>query len=152
MAAFLACGKPAPPPAASPAPAGQTQAPAASPTPSVELVAALRAWLARPDPYFDPSARAQKVLSQIYPDAAEAPLWVDGSLRPTKSAGDVLAVLNDAAAEGLDPADYRAADLAALGKKLLEGSPPSVRDAAAFDASMSASVAKRCTAMASRSP
>ena len=140
MAAFLACGKPAPPPAASPAPAGQTQAPAASPTPSVELVAALRAWLARPDPYFDPSARAQKVLSQIYPDAAEAPLWVDGSLRPTKSAGDVLAVLNDAAAEGLDPADYRAADLAALGKKLLEGSPPSVRDAAAFDASMSLSM------------
>ncbi len=112
----------------------------ASPTPSAELVAALRAWLAKPDPYFDPSARAQKVLSGIYPDADAAPLWVDGSLRPTKSAGDVLTILNDAAAEGLDPADYRAADLAALGKKLLEGSPPSVRDAAAFDASMSLSM------------
>lgn len=104
------------------------------------MVAALGAWLARPDPYFDPSDRAQKVLSEIYPAAAAVPLWVDASLRPTKSALDTLAVLNDAAAEGLDPADYRAADLATLGKKLEAGQAPAVRDAAAFDASMSLSM------------
>jgi murein L,D-transpeptidase YcbB/YkuD len=102
--------------------------------------AALAAWLARPDPYFDPSARAQKVLSDIYPAAGAAPLWVDLSLRPTRSAGDALAVLNDAAAEGLDPSDYRAEALTALGKKLEGASPPAVRDAAAFDASLSLSM------------
>ena len=103
------------------------------------MVAAIGAWLESPDPYFDPSARAQKILAEIYPVTAAAPLWVDGSLRPTKSAQDVLAVLNDAAAEGLDPDDYRAKDLAALGKKLETGAP-SVREAAAFDASMSLSM------------
>ena len=51
-----------------------------------------------------------------------------------------LATLNDAAAEGLDPADYRAVDLTALGKKLEAGSSPAVRDAAAFDASLSLSM------------
>jgi murein L,D-transpeptidase YcbB/YkuD len=102
--------------------------------------AALGAWLARPDPYFDPSARAQKVLAEIYPASGAEPLWVDGSLRPTKSAQDVLAVLSDAAAEGLDPADYRAEDLVALAKRLTAGSPSSVREAAAFDASMSLSM------------
>jgi L,D-transpeptidase YcbB len=104
------------------------------------MVAALGAWLAKPDPYFDPSARAQKVLSEIYPAAAPAPLWVDGSYRPTKSAQEALAVLNDAEAEGLDPEDYRAPELLALAKKLEQGSPPLVRDAAAFDASMSLSM------------
>lgn len=80
------------------------------------------------------------MLSEIYPAAATAPLWVDASLRPTKSALDALAVLNDAAAEGLDPVDYRAADLSILEKKLKADQPPSVRDAAAFDASMSLSM------------
>ena len=105
------------------------------------MTAALGAWLEKPDPNFDPSARAQKILGEIYPAATAAPLWVDGSLRPTKSALDVLEVLSDAAAEGLDPADYRAADLATLRKKLEAGSP-TVRDAAAFDASMSLSMVR----------
>lgn len=103
------------------------------------MVAAIGAWLAAPDPYFDPSAGAQKILAEIYPATATTPLWVDGSLRPTKSALDVLTVLSDAAAEGLDPDDYRAKDLAALGKKL-EAGAPSVREAAAFDASISLSM------------
>ncbi len=104
------------------------------------MSAAIGAWLAKPDPYFDPSARAQEILADIYPASGAVPLWVDGALRPTRSAQDVLAILGDAAAEGLDPADYRAGDLLALSKKLAAGSPPSVRDAAAFDASMSLSM------------
>ena len=140
VVSFLACGKPATPPSTAPAAQTLTQAPAPSPTPSAELVAALSAWLARPDPYFDPSARARDVLSRIYPKDAPSPLWVDGSLHPTRSALDALEVLNDAAGEGLDPADYRAAELTALGRKLEAGSPPAAREAAAFDASMSLSM------------
>ena len=34
----------------------------------------LGAWLAKPDPYFDPSAQTQNMLSQIYPAGAALPL------------------------------------------------------------------------------
>jgi murein L,D-transpeptidase YcbB/YkuD len=104
------------------------------------MAAALAAWLVAPDPYYEASPRALQVLSQIYPAADSRALWVDGSLRPTKSALDVIGILNDAAAEGLDPADYRAKDLEGLAQKLSAASPAAAREAAAFDASMSLSM------------
>jgi len=114
--------------------------PAVSAAPSADLSAALLAWLARPEPHLDPSEKGRDALSRLYPKEAPAPLWVDGSLHPTRSALDALAVLNDAAAEGLDPADYRASDLTALGRKLEGASPPPIREAAAFDGSLSLSL------------
>ncbi len=102
--------------------------------------AALGAWLAKPDSYFAPPAEAGKALSAIYPSVPPAPLWLDGSMHPTRNADEVLAVLNDAAAEGLDPADYRARDLVALAKKLGAARPPSLHDAAAFDGALSLSL------------
>ena len=112
----------------------------ASPAPSAEMAAALGKWLAHPDAHFDPSARARDLLPGLYPAAAPAPLWVDAALHPTSTAREALAILTDAAAEGLDPADYRAAELSALGARLAQGAPPAVSEAAAFDASMSLSM------------
>jgi murein L,D-transpeptidase YcbB/YkuD len=45
--------------------------------------------------------------------AAETPRWIDSSGRPNAVAREALALLAGATADGLDPADYRAAQLAA---------------------------------------
>ena len=131
-----ACGPDEAPPAA-------TAAPRPSPLPSLEahadLTAAMSAWLAAPDKRFNPGPAGKKILASIYPEAATTALWLDANLRPTKSAEEALAIFTDAEAEGLEPADYRAAELVVLKTNLEAGSPPSHADAAAFDASISLS-------------
>jgi murein L,D-transpeptidase YcbB/YkuD len=60
-------------------------------------------------------------LRRLYP--AAAPLWQDASGRPTANARDAIALLTDAASEGLDPAAYSAASLASRAAGLLAASP-----------------------------
>jgi murein L,D-transpeptidase YcbB/YkuD len=100
----------------------------------------MSAWLASPDKAFNPGPEGKKILAEIYAEGATTALWLDANLRPTKPAEDTLAVLNDAEAEGLEPTDYRAPELETLRKKLETASPPSPRDAAAFDSSLSLSL------------
>ena len=134
---LTACGSAAaPPPSAQAAP--QTTPIVAAP--SADLTDAMSAWLAAPDKEFNPGPEGKAILAQIYPEAATTALWLDTKFHPTKAADDTLAVFKDAEAEGLEPEDYRAAELAVLKKNLEAGSPPVARDAAAFDASMSLSL------------
>jgi murein L,D-transpeptidase YcbB/YkuD len=130
-----ACGTAPPPPLAE-------AKPATAPTPEkrADLKAAMAGWLASPDKAFDPGKEGLKLLAKIYAEGATEALWVDGSLRPTGAADQALAILHDASAEGLDPADYRAEGLWALRMKIEAASPPSARDAAAFDLSLSLSL------------
>ena len=51
---------------------------------------------------------AQGELRRLYEARRWAPLWLDAAGRPTRPARDALALLADAAADGLDPRDYRA--------------------------------------------
>ena len=127
-----ACGPDESPPTATAAPRPSLEAHA-------DLTAAMSAWLAAPDKKFNPTPAGKKILASIYPEAATTALWLDENLRPTRSAEEALAIFADAEAEGLEPSDYRAAELAALKTNLEAGSPPSHADAAAFDASISLS-------------
>lgn len=138
------CGRPAtaPPALGAPTP-GSRQTPAPAPTtPSLELIQAIEARLDRPDEPFDPTPQERKTLAAVYPPGTVTPVWTHPSIRPTKSAEDALAVLKDAAAEGLDPADYRADSLAALSDALAAGAPDPVRAGAAFEVSLSLSMAR----------
>jgi len=134
--AVIACGNEARPPQA----LAQSPSPVAAPTAFPDLTAAMSEWLAAPDKQFNPGPEGKKVLAQLYPQGAARALWVDQKLHPTKSAKDALAVFADAEAEGLEPADYRAAELEVLGKNLEAEAPPKSADAAAFDASLSLSM------------
>ena len=53
-----------------------------------------------------PLAASRDPLLQFYAERQGRPLWFD-STRPSPRMGELLAVLADAASEGLDPADYR---------------------------------------------
>lgn len=83
-----------------------------------------------------PSEREQ--LAALYNADAFAPLWVDVSGRPNRDARDAVQLLNRAANEGLDPADYRAALLERLAGSLTATPTPRVFDIAIFDVSLSA--------------
>ena len=83
-----------------------------------------------------PAEREQ--LTALYSADAFAPLWVDVSGHPNRDARDALGLLNGAANEGLDPADYRASQLDGLATALDATPTPLVSDIAAFDASLSA--------------
>ena len=82
--------------------------------------AVLRQWL-----------RAAPLLACLLFAAAQAAsgasVWLDATDRPTQSARDALRLLADAAADGLDPRDYRAADLAGRAATLVApaGAPAS---------------------------
>jgi murein L,D-transpeptidase YcbB/YkuD len=86
-----------------------------------------------------PTAEANQ-LKALYPPQADAPLWVDAEGRPTADAEEALAMLRNATAEGLDPADYRVATLDQLATGLRAQRPPPAGDVAAFDTGLSASV------------
>jgi len=67
----------------------------------------------------------------------DAPRWVDAAGRPNRDARDAMALLADAAVEGLDPLDYDAARLQTLASALDAGREPLATDVAAFDAALS---------------
>ena len=68
----------------------------------------------------------------------DAPIWVDAAGYPTRDAHEALALLRNAAEEGLDPADYRSASLDSLAAALEAQRAPSRNDVAAFDAALTA--------------
>ena len=76
-------------------------------------------------------------LTALYAPKANAPLWVDASGRPSRDARDALALLRDAANEGLDPVDYSAAPLERLATTLETIPTPMAEDVAAFDTGLS---------------
>lgn len=80
---------------------------------------------------------ARQELRRLYEAQAQAPLWVDAGGRPSRNARDALALFAAAASDGLDPAAYRAAELAAS-VAALQAAPSIGADVGAFDAAMSA--------------
>jgi murein L,D-transpeptidase YcbB/YkuD len=85
------------------------------------------------------SPAARQELKRLYEAQAQAPLWIDVGGQPNRNARDALALLADAAADGLNPATYRAAELAASAAAL-QASPSTGDDGGVFDAAMSAAV------------
>ena len=71
---------------------------------------------------------------------APTPIWVDRAGRPAHQAHDALAVLNAAASDGLDPADYDTARLQAMATRLQTGGVPAPNDVSEFGATLSASM------------
>ncbi len=67
----------------------------------------------------------------------DVPLWVDAAGRPTPDAREALALLRNAADEGLDPADYDLTTLESLAGTLEPPRRASRHDAARFDAALS---------------
>lgn len=84
---------------------------------------------------FTPAER--KELTTLYQTDGYAPLWVDASGRPSRSARDALVLLAGAVTEGLDPADYRATPLDGLAATLEATEPPVTRDVTSFDLGLS---------------
>ena len=78
-------------------------------------------------------------LTALYEVGDYHPLWVDGSGHPTDGARDALALLTDAAKEGLAPSDYRASILNASATALDNTAIPALSSIAAFDTDLSAS-------------
>jgi murein L,D-transpeptidase YcbB/YkuD len=71
--------------------------------------------------------------------SVDAPLWFDSAGMPTPNVRDALAVLRQAADEGLDPADYQADRLTRLTPRA--GTPaPDAPERARLDVALSASV------------
>ncbi len=131
---FSACGRNEP---AGPATVAQAS-PTPQPPPSPELRAAISALLVQPEAGIGASSADVQALKTIYPEATQSPLWLGADLRPTKTAQEALALLNDAAAEGLDPEFYRAAPLTAQATTMTSGI--SATEAAAFDVSLTHSM------------
>lgn len=105
-----------------------------------DVASAIRAAVADGDSALGaltPAEREQ--LAGLYGGDGFAPLWVDPSGRPSSDARAALALLNGAASEGLDPADYRAAALESSATALQATPSPPISDIAAFDVDLSAS-------------
>jgi murein L,D-transpeptidase YcbB/YkuD len=77
-------------------------------------------------------------LDAAYQQHNGAPLWLDADRQLTRQAPVAMSLLEEAASEGLDPADYRVADLTALAAVVDRGTAAST--AARFDALLTASV------------
>ena len=67
-------------------------------------------------------------------------VWIDGKGRPSRDAREALALLGDAATEGLDSADYNASPLVSLAAVLDATSTPSVSDLVKFEIGLTASM------------
>jgi murein L,D-transpeptidase YcbB/YkuD len=76
-------------------------------------------------------------LRALYEPGSYRPLWTDRDGRPAPSAHDAMRLLGDAAADGLDPADYGVAQLERL-KAAAGAASPASEDLAAFDLELSA--------------
>jgi murein L,D-transpeptidase YcbB/YkuD len=87
-----------------------------------------------------PSSAEHRHVVNFYERGGFLPVWIDGKGRPNNDAREALVLLRDAAAEGLDPADYRAGVLDSLAAELDATSTPSVSDLAVFDTRLSSSM------------
>jgi murein L,D-transpeptidase YcbB/YkuD len=124
----LACGR-----VESKAPAATQANPLVSSTQGSEVATALSALLTGPEHASD-SPTERESLAAVY--AESVPIWVDSAFHATKSAREALDVLQDAAAEGLDPQDYDAPALQAQVQRLTE-SGKTAAEVAVFDATLS---------------
>ena len=82
-----------------------------------------------------PSMTERVQVQALYQRHGYRPLWTDCFARPNVPAREALALLGGAADDGLDPADYGAAALAALAAA---PGPPRATDLAWFDVGMTA--------------
>jgi murein L,D-transpeptidase YcbB/YkuD len=88
-------------------------------------------WLGRPS---FPSLRDE--LEGLYAPRGYAPLWLEGA-RPAAAAGEAIALLLDAGAQGLDPADYDADILESRGRVLAATTAASPEQLGLFDVALS---------------
>jgi hypothetical protein len=65
---------------------------------------------------------------------ADGPIWIDAAGYPTRDAHEALALLRNAADEGLDPSEYDSASLEKLAVVLKARPRPSVEEVATFNA------------------
>jgi murein L,D-transpeptidase YcbB/YkuD len=82
----------------------------------------------------------ERDLRLFYEVASDRAVWLDTNGRPTSDAERVIARLRTAAEDGLDPAAYRAEDLARQAAALRSEERLTAIDAAAFDVALTASV------------
>lgn len=116
----------------------------AIPVSTAELAGAIRAAVAdgRGSTRTPLTAAELAWLASLYGAGSDGPLWVDEAGSPTGNARDALALLDAAGEEGLDPADYSSAALAAQSAALTTPSAEArpVVQIADFDVGMSANV------------
>lgn len=108
--------------------------------PVADLTAAIRARLLAggADPASGPLTHAEQTeLTRLYEPDGHAPLWIDVNGLPTRIAGEALALVGGADADGLDPAAYGRLQLDRLAATLRAAQPPRIADAAAFDVTLS---------------
>lgn len=98
------------PESASSWPASVTHVPSSKPArdaPSADLAAAIRTLIETEDPVLGSMTPAALMeLRELYRPASFSPFWIDNAGGLNSDTCDALAVLNGAADEGLDPADY----------------------------------------------
>ncbi len=82
----------------------------------------------------------QRDLTSLYGSIVGPTVWLDASGRPSARAVAGLALVQRAATDGLDPADYGTAELSELARTLVEAAPISTERAAEFDVALSAGV------------
>ncbi|MDO8794491.1 MAG: L,D-transpeptidase family protein [Vicinamibacterales bacterium] len=85
------------------------------------------------------------LLAAVAPAPGQVPsapglLWVDVAGRPNRQARQALAILDEAAADALVPADYESVELRQRGQALGGPQPPAQEVAARFDAALTASM------------
>jgi murein L,D-transpeptidase YcbB/YkuD len=113
-----------------------------TPRASIQIAAAIRARL-RSDSDQLPGELIPiewTELASLYEHNGEVPLWVDSAGRPTLNARSALMLLQSAAMDGLDPADYAAARLRNAAAALERAEQASTDDIADFDITMGASM------------
>ncbi|MDH3209077.1 MAG: L,D-transpeptidase family protein [Burkholderiaceae bacterium] len=108
-------------------------------TPLPGFAAALQRQMLEAIPGQASTLRERQNLNRLYQPGDYVALWLDAAGKPTAGARDALKLLAAAAAEGLQPADYRAAELTALATKLLAATALVEHQAVDFDIAMSLS-------------
>jgi murein L,D-transpeptidase YcbB/YkuD len=130
------------PPSAPPLADGASQPPgAAAPAPlarqELELIDAIAAERRVLSGH---AAAERRDVDALYDRASGGPVWLDATGRLTPQARDGLALLEESASHGLDPAVYGLAALTPAAARLDEAAPVSPTLAAQFDVRMTASV------------
>jgi murein L,D-transpeptidase YcbB/YkuD len=107
-----------------------------------DIAAAIGARFANVEdvPRGGPTSAELTEAKRLYAAHAYAALWVDAAGRPSAVGRDARALLDGAAADGLDPEDYDAATLARLAAHLEAAQLPALDDIVAFDVGMSLGV------------
>ena len=141
---LLACADLPSPPGTESTPTTQAPAAAADSKPAAEAASVIRARLLEDlDPERAtpaPTGFERVDLKTLYEADGYAPLWISGTGWPSANARAALTLIEDAAADGLDPADYGLARLGDLARALDAAPAPKAEELAAFDMAMSAGV------------